>query len=114
MELEVGMYVRGLYNIGKIHQITEIEGRKICDCENATFVFQENIKKASHNIIDLIEVGDYVNGYQVTGYFTHKDKYLILKIEQCLVSIDDNIANEEIKEVLTKQQYEANVYKIKE
>ena len=30
-------------------------------------IYEEDVLKASHNIIDLIEVGDYVNGYKVLG-----------------------------------------------
>lgn len=68
MKLEVGMYVRfkTLSNEVKISQIKEIENKiYILDNEEATtdkFI----IGKPSFNIIDLIEVGDYVNGLPVT------------------------------------------------
>ena len=31
--------------------------------KDVMFIGDEDILKASHNIIDLTEVGDYVNGY---------------------------------------------------
>ena len=47
-----------------------------------------NYGKHSKDIIDLIEVGDYVNGYLVIG------------------------SDYQIKKVLTHEQFEANAYKI--
>lgn len=76
-KLEVGMYVRTKYGINKIdktfytvsgvnHSYIELENCYIDD-ENdlRQGISVENIIKASFNIIDLIEVGDYVNNYRV-------------------------------------------------
>ena len=55
MKLEVGMYRKNKF--GQISKITKTD-----------LLFEsteEYTKKASHNIIDLIEEGDYVNGYLV-------------------------------------------------
>lgn len=63
MKLEVGMYVRT--NDGYILKLEEyIEWcNTICfdfQVGDADKYLQDTIKKASNNIIDLIEVGDYV------------------------------------------------------
>ena len=59
MKLEVGMYVRTIN--GKIWIIIS---------QKAISGHRKDIIKASHNIMDLIEVGDYVNGLRV-----EKNKY---------------------------------------
>lgn len=67
MKIEVGMYVR--YKNGKIIKANNVSKR-----DNPLFDYNINgglycsrdIKiEPSHDIIDLIEVGDYVNGHQV-------------------------------------------------
>jgi tmRNA-binding protein len=53
--------------------------------------------KHSQNIIDLIEVGDYVNGYRITD------------IGNDCVEIEDGgtqIKKNEIKSIVTKEQFE--------
>lgn len=62
----------------------------------------ERIVKASHNIIDLIEVGDYVNGFPVI----HKENDIL----KCglLVQFKEN----EIKSIVTKEQMEQMAYKV--
>ena len=108
MKLKEGMYVR-----------TEIFGRigkylrndKECpfsyiiivDDKNCEYTIpRETIKVASNNIIDLIEVGDYVNGYEVTS----KDQFLGIG------NHDWYIADYEIKSIVTKEQFESMEYKV--
>ena len=90
MKLEVGMYVRT-----KHHEILKYGDR---------FLFDDDIFKASHNIIDLIEVGDYVNGFSVI----HKENDML----KCglLVQFKEN----EIKSIVTKEQFEQMQYKVGE
>lgn len=57
--------------------------------------------KHSKNIIDLIEEGDYVNGELIT------DKW-----DTRVSSIRSNFSEEDIKTILTHQQYMANCYKV--
>lgn len=72
MELKEGMYVRSnLNSINKIIAICPDREKpyvfKIDDEHCEVYGYKEyQIKKASYNIIDLIEVGDYVNGHPVT------------------------------------------------
>lgn len=69
----------------------------------------ERIVKASYNIIDILEKGDYVNGVEVTniddGWITMSDMQIpILK----------SIANGMIKSVITHEQMEQMAYKVGE
>ena len=66
-----------------------------------------DIVKHSKNIIDLIEVGDYVNGH------------LVLKVEEDgFLLVDDkgytHLAPINIKSIVTKEQFASMEYKIKE
>lgn len=72
MKLEVGMYVRLLNDVEDIVVINKIANifKNTILTENDGSIYQgeytkENVIKASYNIIDLIQVGDYVNGYYV-------------------------------------------------
>lgn len=70
--------------------------------------FRDYIANHSKNIIDLIEVGDYVNGSRVDsiedGFITTEfcENLSVTRLEY------------EIKTILTKEQYEANCYKVEE
>lgn len=71
MKLEVGMYVR--YTRGMINGYVPPRIARIVDCsddllikiDNGQCILRDDVIKASHSLIDLIEVGDYVNGYKV-------------------------------------------------
>ena len=66
-KLNVGDYVRTKEgNIGKIIDINK-SNYNYLQVEHNLFLKNENILKSSSNIIDLIEVGDYVNGCLVTN-----------------------------------------------
>lgn len=77
----------------------------------------ERIVKASYNIIDILEVGDYVNGYKVTRiggtYHGRKDRAIYCdyqeneKTGKWIMIYDD-----EIKSIVTKEQFEQMVYKV--
>lgn len=76
--------------------------------------WKSNILKASYNIIDLIEVGDFVNGCYVKEIVINDDEKLLFvdcDSEQLSVIGDGLIT---ICEVLTHEQYEANAYKVGE
>lgn len=121
MKIDVGMYVRhNYYGIGKITNSYESEGKTWfnvkfnCyeDDENHCGICEQSIGfKASHDIIDLIEVGDYVNGCIVCEIGEAKSgKY---------VEVNDNdkgwrslYFNNQIYSILTHEQFEREVYKI--
>lgn len=75
----------------------------------------ERIVKASYSIIDILEEGDYVNGYKVSlkGYdYAH--------FVQCDYPVENGTTNhykfyeQAIKSVVTKQQFENMEYKVGE
>ena len=124
--LEVGRYVRTKDgNIGKITEIidddiivTDYEFDKEYPELKYTFDRCEALK-SSPNIIDLIEVGDYVNGYKIelitndpfisgqTNLWTNQDYYDNVFGTTSKIKIKDN----NIKEILTHEQYENNCYR---
>ena len=79
---------------------------------------KSHIVKASHNIIDLIEVGDYVNGFPVEDYFheynEEKDIFEnvgVITTECYLENTNFSwILEKDIKTILTKEQFESNSY----
>ena len=123
MKLEVGMYVRT--KDGHIDKIIKIDnkalnGRTIqvkkgeLDCcmgyEDFTDLFNSShYEKASFNIIDLIEVGDYVNGKEVYSIgLTIGILNTINFIDGTFIIVDD------IKSIVTKEQFEQMSYKVDE
>lgn len=104
-KIEVGEY--GRTNKGKIFIFAWLEnsdGKRYTNkvllgngkiFENKFYYFDdgEEIVKHSKNIIDLVEVGDYVNGECIT------DKW-----ETRISSIKSNFSEEDIKTLVTKEQ----------
>lgn len=106
-ELEVGEYVRidndfrlialGIGEVIKINQDTIYVKMNF----ELPFAFKiENISKHSKNLIDLIEVGDFVNN----EYMSHSVDIYVRFIR------DKN----KIKTILTREQYMQNCYKLEE
>lgn len=119
MKLEVGMYVRTEW--GTIQKIKE--KRDYCECIaddleeepyylniNQSYQGYELIIKASHNIIDLIEVGDYVNGYPIKSHFG--SNAVCLDINYQKQGIDQIVKEQDIKSIVTKEQFESMSYKL--
>ena len=108
-KLEVGMYVRT--DLGEIGKITSVASDDVLGTGEMTFYNSEpylkgNETKASYNIIDLIEVGDYVNGCKVHN------------IANCLTIILNNEENiswinpSDIKSIVTKEMYSSVEYRV--
>lgn len=127
MKLEENMYVRTKYGISqyKYYDTTNAYMEKLLciPLSNGTFANIEDIIKASYNIIDILEVGDYVNGYKVeevnNNLNEHKgicnclDTYLwcvndLGKFEEIV------IFENEIKSIVTHEQMEQMAYKVGE
>lgn len=110
-EIKVGDYVRNIE--GKIIKVGWV-GRAIVTDEDDNITFSKlsgEITKYSSNIIDLIEVGDYVNGYYVA--FIEKDA------NNNITDICYEEENEmqiysigEIKSIVTKERFAAAEYKV--
>ena len=98
MKLEIGMYVRT--KNGKIWTIKS---------QKAISGHRKDIINASYNIMDLIEVGDYVNTHKVID----KDLdfiYVYNSYANRLIFGKDDV----IKSIVTKEQFESMQYKVVE
>ncbi len=74
---------------------------------------EDKVVKASYNIIDLIEVGDYVNGHRVilvNDTFT----YASVNVETSGEATCEIIPKNNIKSIVTKEQFEQAKYKVGE
>ena len=138
LELKENMYIRT--KNGNIRKIVELTNTKFIDEPDyyvdkvlidieqneredtiymEKWLFKETIVKSSLNIIDLIEVGDYVNGSKVIDIsIIGKDKEKWVWIEQMEDTDnkygDDYVGynNEQIKSIVTKEQMEQMAYKV--
>lgn len=116
--MKVGDYVRTKHGIEKITDIKEwvhFQGyEKIITTDKnqyETLYEQSEIIKSSPNIIDLIEIGDYVNGLKVIQMYSPEGKYTLW------IKLSDNTFidnSEDIKSIVTKEQFSCMEYKIGE
>ena len=111
MEIEVGEYIRTPYfNIEKVERIDKAEKPIYADTvitNNTAYTMNwllNNNVKHSFEPIDLIEVGDYVNGELVT--FVQSCNEVIATREHC------RIENEDIKSIVTKEAYKNIEYRL--
>ena len=122
MKLEVGMYVRTKKNgICKIESFASTLYEDYIENEKGSMIPKDEITKASHNIIDLIEVGDYVNGMEVmdADWFNEEGDYEEGLAFPMYASDDLNIIENwqplkyiKIKSIVTKEQFESMSYKV--
>ncbi len=81
-KLEVGIYVRTkwgyickIININDFREPSMKYGVEASYLKDIMFIGDDDILKTSHNIIDLIEVGDYVNGEKVIRIYEKGECY---------------------------------------
>jgi len=113
--MKTGDYVRtgisGL-NIQRIGKIKEIISEYFIHTDIGTYD-KENIINFSPNIIDLIEVGDYVNGYMVENIDAGLNGDIIEIATGTNYFQSPSLYNEDIKSIVTKEQFESMEYKIR-
>lgn len=134
MKLKEGMYVRTKYNdfcnmvaIRKMDEIDDDGSFWIDDYIIDTYgdeqnkLHEEDIEIASENIVDVLKVGDYVNGERVISlrkdiperdiHMNSKDNFIFVDYD-----LENNwyygIDTDKIKTVVTKEQFENMAYKI--
>lgn len=107
MKLNVGDYVRT--DIGEIRKVVRVTDDLYVLDKDVVFAHKDKIKKSNPNIIDLIEVGDYVNGRIVCKNDEENYLYLI-GFDADGNFYEDSI--KDIKSVVTKEQFEQMEYKI--
>ena len=117
-KIEVGEWIRSKDGfIGKVQKINydnmEKSNYYICEKDNVMASnYLENIVKHSKQLIYLIEVGDIVkdkyNKYEVA--FVKNDKIYCndYNLDDSLITLRE----QDIKAILTKEQMEANCYKV--
>lgn len=113
--IEVNEYVRT--DEGEIAKVTSVaketlgetlgidEYRDIGFCNTEPYVYG-NIVKHSKQLIDLVEVGDYVN-VKLIHKIDKGSNYCYLYYGNCKTFVDY-----QIKTILTHEQFEANCYKV--
>ena len=129
-ELNIGDYVRTKYGIAKIESF-ELKNKEMINLDKDIILCNMDIYrnrcsinqviKSSSNVIDLIEVGDYVNGDRVKALKGDIDSHKINNEEDVIYTeyINDydewcGYEEDEIKSILTKEQFESMEYKIGE
>ena len=128
--MKVGDYVRTIYGIKKVVDIIcgqdikfdntdgfDEDLRKYHDYDGISFegsIWKEIVERTSPNIIDLIEVGDYVNGYQVIEkpYIYHDIQFVSVDTQDSWNWGKGEMPIDEIKSIVTKEQFESMKYKI--
>lgn len=128
MELKEGYYVRTkngtIFKIigGNIDyweiDISYYELSRSEDEDFTSYAYNKNnnllcllAKKSSYNLIDLIEEGDYVNGYLVTFvYKPYGDKVIRIELERDTLKGHIISNSKRIKSVVTKEQFESVKY----
>ena len=133
MKLEVGMYIRTKDGIiDKV--IIDYNGHCAspnCECKRIScaknYYDEDKIVKASFNIIDILEKGDYVNGVEITEIYEKGDSFrgnrnYIFK-EKIIEVANDNyetipvealFTNNGIETIVTHEQMEQMAYKVGE
>ena len=111
--VRINMDNRNCIGIGRVSRIVnETIYVNMNNKYNLPASFQiDKIVKHSKQLIDLIEIGDIVNGMEVLDI--HKPRDLWEPIE---IRVDSRYTNfilaEDIKTILTKESYMANCYKV--
>lgn len=126
LKLRENMYIRNCY--GRIAKIEYIEDNTAyCDNwlyqsyeDHITFINLDDeddideILKASYNIIDILEVGDYVNGDKIE--YIDDCKGAMREFYYDYENPNDDVGHwqEEIKTIITHEQMEQMAYKVGE
>lgn len=120
MKLEVGMYVRT--KDGKIFDcyVSEQMGKPIYYPKRSKtngYIDWNEVYKKSENIIDILEVGDYVNELPVEDYYTRYDEEKDDYIKIGIITLEDYwkgtfTSVEDIKSIVTKESFKSMEYRL--
>ena len=122
MDIKVGEYIRTtrgyFYKIKRIRKSDISEEVYIVRAHGDNYNFylrKDNILKHSKNIIDLIEVGDYVNSYRILNIvnLANSDKKVFTICKSDFKDICRVWSEEDIETILTHELYNTNCYKVK-
>lgn len=121
-EIKVGEYVRtvkeGIKRIDTIFENRPVNryGYEVGSDwagKEYSIIKTTDIVKHSKNIIDLIEVGDYVNGSKVVGKNGNLGE-LVLREDTGFLYINKGNNISKIKSIVTKEMFASMEYKVKE
>ena len=108
----IGKLVEIIPNVLNYYKIDV--GREIIHCDNSrdNYIYSRDGfgLKHSKNIIDLIEVGDYVNGYYVIDDAKKDKKYITIAVNYREYG-EEYLKNKEIESVVTKEQFKSIEYR---
>lgn len=93
----------------KNHNVKKENNKLVINDDTKTYWFSATeISNASHNIIDLIGVGDYVNGILIESIYKREKDRLLCHCwnEEIMFEINSN----SIQTILTKEQFEREAY----
>ena len=118
MKLEVGQFARlksgyicKIININYFREPSMKYGVEANYLNDIMFIGDDDVVKASYNIIDILEVGDYVNGNPVC--IIKEDEH-----NRKWIYTDSNYKygylEEDIKSILTHEQMEQMAYKVED
>ena len=107
-EIKDDEYIRT--DIGKIDKVINANYYmpQYIECEK-NLIFKKDIVKHSPNLIDLIECGDYVNGYIVRRTYLDGETHYIKLGEQIT---GNRTYTDDIKSIVTKEMMESISYKV--
>ena len=120
-EIEAGMWAYSKtcrdYGIGKIVNITENGQGFKGDLIDIQYKYSKHAIEnqdvvASYNIIDLIEVGDYVNGYEIIEkpYCYHEVYFVSINSRESWGWGIGEMPITKIKTIVTKEQFDSMKY----
>ena len=123
-KLEPNMYVRTkwgyickIININDFREPSMKYGVEASYLKDIMFIGDDDILKASYNIIDILECGDYANGKKIVdvGCLTNGPRKGTKVIDYYITpSAVCYLENEDIKSIVTKEQFEQMSYKVGE
>lgn len=121
MKLEVGQFARlksghicKIININDFREPNMKYGVEANYLKDVMFIGDDDIVKASYNIIDILEVGDYVNGDKIFNIDDCKGAMREFYYDYENPNDDVGHWEEEIKSVITHEQIEQMAYKVEE
>ena len=121
MKLEVGQFARlksgyicKIININDFREPNMKYGVEASYLKDIMFIGDDDILKARHKIINILEVEDYVNGYPIYEIIEYEDNTRAIVIGDDNKSIIWEESSQYIKSVITHEQMEQMEYKVEE
>lgn len=119
-EIKVGDYVRTKRGIAKILEVKTVQPKMYGKHDTAylidkcprMYITETEFLKHSKSIIDLIECGDYVNGYRIDNIVDGVLVNNAVGIDRSGVLTPIVQYEQDIKTILTHEQFEQNYYKL--